>query len=388
MILHMQSPGAGKEALAGRLRAAGLDGLLLCSPENVFYTTGFPAIPGTGNPILFALRNQLPFFAYIDASGRTTLLCWIGATMGFSFDADEVRSFFNLGSALDELRDFLHATLHSGHSGAKIGVESSCPYYAITALEQSVGTQTITIADDLLLGLRLVKTEEEIARISQATAVVEQTVADLRALIQPGISRLWLIGEAKRLMIQHGAHGIGHTTIGFGASNPEIAFDETLEEHQLVTLDLGALVDGYASDNRRLFYTGALPADLLQLHASMCDIVSTIGDALLPGVTFADLYARATELYEARGLPPFFISVGHSIGLQTEEAWITFDSPETVQAGMVLNIELYSPYADGSSVGDEETFLVTPAGSVRLTSSDPAIQGLERREVGKENMHE
>ena len=74
--------------------------------------------------------------------------------------------------------------------------------------------------------------------------------------------------------------------------------------------------------------------------------------------------------------PPFFISAGHSIGLQTEEAWISPDSPYAVQAGMVLNIELYTPYRDGSNIGDEETFLVTESGVVKLTESDPAIQSI------------
>ena len=72
----------------------------------------------------------------------------------------------------------------------------------------------------------------------------------------------------------------------------------------------------------------------------------------------------------------FFISAGHSIGLQTEEAWISPDSALTVQAGMVLNIELYAPYSDGSFIGDEETFLVTEIGSIRLTQTDPAMQSV------------
>ena len=40
-------------------------GYYLSSPENVFYTTGYPCLPGSGNPIIYALRNQLPFFSFI-----------------------------------------------------------------------------------------------------------------------------------------------------------------------------------------------------------------------------------------------------------------------------------------------------------------------------------
>jgi Xaa-Pro aminopeptidase len=235
---------------------------------------------------------------------------------------------------------------------------------------------TLSVIDDMLLRLRMVKTEGEVERMRKAAGIVEQTVAELRELVKPGISRLWLIGESKRRMIEHGATGIGHTTIAFGASNPEIAFDETLEADQLVTLDLGAVVDGYVSDNRRYLYTGEVPDDLRSLHATLVDIVKQLGQALQPGTPFADLYNLASEKYGEHGLPPFFINVGHSIGLQTEEAWITFDSPYTVQPGMVLNIELYSAYKDGSNVGDEETFLVTENGPVRLTKSDPTLSSV------------
>jgi Xaa-Pro aminopeptidase len=373
MAYHIQPPGIGKAQLVEQIKERGLDGILLSSAENVYYASGLPTLPGSGNPILFALKNQLPFFVYASADGKLTLFCWIGATLGFTFEVDEVRSFFNQEIALEELGDFLKATLKPD---AKIGVESSCPFSVLTKVYEFVSPATLVTVDDLLLGLRLIKTEHEIHLMRKATAIVEAAVADLRGQIKPGVSRLWVINAAKRLMLEHGATGIGHTTIAFGTSNPEIAFDELLETGQVVTLDLGAVVDGYTSDNRRLLYAGQIPPDLQQLHQTMCDIVGQVGQALRPGIPFADLYNLAAELYAAHDLPPYFINVGHSIGLQTEEAWITFDSPYTVQAGMVLNIELYTAYQDGSHIGDEETFLVTEQGAEKLTQTSPALQSI------------
>jgi len=374
MSHHVQAPGVATTSIVEQIRARGLQGMLLCEPEHVYYTSGLPAVQGSGNPILFALNNQLPSFVYIGADGKLTLLCWIGATLGFTFDVDEVRTFFSRESAIDELRDFLQATLQRGD---RVAIEQSCPFYVYAALQNSIDPSHIVAeADDILLPLRLVKTEREIALMRQATRVVEASVADLHGQVKPGMSRLELINAAKRRMLEHGATGIGHTTIAFGTSNPEIAFDETLEAHKVVTLDLGAVVDGYASDNRRLLYTGPIPDDLRALHRTMCDIVEQVGSALQPGAAFADIYTLATQLYEARDLPPYFISAGHSIGLRTEEAEISPDSALIVQAGMVLNIELYTPYSDGSYIGDEETFLVTEHGSIRLTQSNPAIQSI------------
>lgn len=369
----LSTPGVGNARISEQVRAAGLDGMLLTSAENIYYTSGLPILPGCGNPILFALRNQLPAFVYLDAAGQVTLLTWIGATLGLAFPVDKVRSFFNQESALAELRDLLDATLKPG---ARIGVESSCPFVVLRVLQEFLPAEALVISDETLLALRLSKTARELELIRQATQIVEATTADLLSHLRPGLSRLRLINLAKRLMLEHGASGIGHTTIAFGTSNPEIAYDEILDANQLVTLDLGATVEGYASDNRRLFYSGKIPANLHTLHQTMCALVERVGQALKPGTAFADLYNLACELYAEHELPPFFLSIGHSLGLQTEEVWISPDSPYSVEAGMVLNIELYSAYQDGSNIGDEETFLVTKDGATRLTTSESTLQSV------------
>jgi Xaa-Pro aminopeptidase len=371
---HQMRPLAFRpDILTEQLRALGYAGVLLTSPESIYYTTGFPALPDSGNPILFALRNQLPAFVYLSAAGRATLVCWIGATLGFSFGVDETRSCFDLNSAVEEVRDLLREQLPEG---ARVGVESTCPAYVLNVVLERTDPANVVFADELILRQRLRKSAAELARMRRATEIVEATTAELRKHIAVGASRLKVISAAKRIMLEQGASGIDHTTIAFGAANPEIAVDETLLAGQLVTLDLGASVEGYVSDNRRLLYTGPVPDDLRALHATMCAIVARVGAAAIPGTPFADLYALAVELYGEHGLPPFFLSAGHSLGLQVEEAWITGESALTVEPGMVLNIELYSPASDGTSIGDEETYLITEASSQCLTTSDPAIRSM------------
>ncbi len=369
---HHVHPLAFQQSLvAEQLSSLGCAGLLLTAPESVYYATGFPTLPDSGNPILFALRNQVPSFAYIGADGQVTLLCWIGATLGFSFGADAVRSFFDVQSAIEELRDLLRERVPEG---ARIGVEATCPFFVLKAVLERVTTlDRVVVADEVLLRQRLIKSDAEVALMRRATEIVEATVDDLRNALAVGASRLWTIAAAKRLMLEHGATGIDHTTIAFGGSNPEIAVDETLMPGKLVTLDLGATVDGYVSDNRRLLYAGEVPPDLQALHETMCGIVATVGSALIPGTAFADIYNLAVAEFGKHDLPPFFLTAGHSLGLQVEETWITAESDRVVAPGMVLNIELYSPSSDGTSIGDEETYLITGTGPSRLTISDPAL---------------
>ena len=357
--------GLDRARLFALMKARNLEGILLSSPENVFYTTGYPCLPGSGNPIVYALRNQLPYFSFVGKDERITLLSWGGASMGIDYGADDIRFFFTTQMAVDELVALFQEKLSPGGT---VGVESTCPYYAIRLLQEQAHPAEVPIVDDLLHQLRLVKSRAEIERIARSTAIVDQTVVELAHALRLGMSRLELIQEAKYRLLKNGAHGIDHVTMAFGPANPEIALGETLEENQIVTLDLGAVYEGYVSDNRRLVYTGQVPEGLKQLHRKLCWVVAEMGRALRPGKTFAELHAYAFELYARVEVEPIFLHVGHSIGLQVDEQWILGDDPTRIEKGMVLNIELYSPSDEGVMVGDEETFVVTGGEPEKLST--------------------
>jgi Xaa-Pro aminopeptidase len=366
--------GLDRSRLSTLMKERNLDGIFLSSPENVFYTTGYPCLPSSGNPIVYALRNQLPFFTFIGKDGRITLLCWGAASMGFDYGADEVRAFFTYPMSVDELKALVQEKLSPG---CTVGVESTFPFYAVELIREHARPADIQIVDDLIHRLRLVKSRAEIDRIQRSTQIVDQTVLELAQNLRLGMSRLELIQEAKVRLMKNGAQGVDHVTLAFGSANPEVALGETLEENQIVTLDLGAVYEGYVSDNRRLAYTGPAPESLRQLHQKLCWVVAEMGKALRPGKTFAELHAHAYELYAKVGVEPLFLHVGHSIGLQVDEHWILGDDPTVVEKGMVLNIELYSGSDEGVMIGDEETFEVTDGEPEQLSRLPPEI--IERK---------
>jgi Xaa-Pro aminopeptidase len=351
--------------LAALLKEQKLDGIFLSSPENVFYATGYPCLPGSGNPIIHALRNQDPYFAFLGSDGGICLLCWGPAAMGIEYGTEDVRMSFTPQMAMDDLGALMEEKLHPG---CTVGIESSFPYYATRLLEEKAKPAKILVVDDLLLRLRLIKSPAEVDRIRKSTQIIDKTVMELAQSLRLGMGRLELTQEAKYRMIRNGAEGVDHITMAFGTANPEIALDEPLEKDQIVTLDLGAVYQGYVSDNRRLVFTGSVPEALKELHKKLCWIVAEMGKALRPGKTFAEVHAYAAELYAKMGIDPMYLHVGHSLGLQVEERWIMSDDPTPVEPGMVLNIELYSPSDEGVMIGDEETFLVTSGEPEKLSS--------------------
>ena len=357
--------GFDRTRLISLMNEHSLDGIILASPENIFYTTGYPCLPGSGNPIIHALRNQDPYFVFVGSNGQIVLLCWGPAAMGIDYGADDVRMSFTAQMASDDLAALIDEKLKPGCS---VGVESTFPYYATRMLEEHAKPANILVVDDLFNHLRLIKSPEEVELIRQSTHIIDQTVMELAQNLHLGMGRLELSREAKQRILQNGADGVDHVTVAFGTANPEVALNEPLERDQIVTLDLGAVYQGYVSDNRRLVYTGKAPDGLKQLHNKLCWVVAEMGKALVPGKTFSDIHGCAAELYAKMGIDPMYLHVGHSLGLQVEEQLISSDDQTQVLPGMVLNIELYSPSDEGVMVGDEETFLVTDAGPEQLST--------------------
>jgi len=357
--------GLNKAELLKRMGEAGLDGVLLTSPENVFYTTGYPALPSSGNPILYALRNVLPFFSYVSARGKTTLLCWGGAATGVTYGVDAVKTFPDIAGAYQELASVLSADLISS---SRLGIESSCPYAVLQVAGQIVQPQHLVTVDRAMMLTRMVKSSQEVALLEKSIQVVEQTVSELMDMVHLGIDRPSLMQAAKVGMMRRGASGISHVTLSFGASNPEVEVYEKLQSGKLVTLDLGAIVSGYYSDTRRLMFSGEIPPGMSALHQTMCAIVDEVGGALAPGKTFGEVYDLTMALYDRQGLKPFIPNIGHTIGLQVEEIWLYPENAALVlEAGIVLNLEMYAVYETGELIGDEETYVITESGVRQLT---------------------
>jgi Xaa-Pro aminopeptidase len=370
---RLEPIGLDREKLRAAMQRRGLSGMLLTSPENVFYTTGYTTLPSAGNPILHMLRNRLPFFSFVDAAGKVTLLCWAFSTVGMEFGVDEVVGFNNLAEGIDAVRAVIAGGGAGGGDG--LGIESTCPYYVL----DHIGALRPVAVDDLLDELRLIKSNAELDCLRRSIDIIEQTCGELYDVLRVGMGRNELTREAKSRLIRNGADGISHITFSFGQANPEFDLDEALDPGHLVTLDLGAIYRGYCSDNRRYAYTGKVPAGLAEHYEHMVQIVDGVGEALVPGTSYKELMDLARDLYARHAMAPLprFNHVGHNIGIETEERWLDDDPAARIKAGMMINIELYTNAPGGEQIGDEETYVIGPAGPSRVSRLPREIRSIQ-----------
>jgi Xaa-Pro aminopeptidase len=354
------------QAKCGKLiEARGLAGIVVTSNENVFYTTGLPATRGQVNPILFALSNQFPSYSVIPPDGKPTMVCWTGSTGGHEFWVEDVRSAWMRGGTTEEL---LACVKEKFKPGDKIGLESSCPHFLAETIARLVPSSQLVFVDDIFEGLRSVKSEAEVRLMKESLAIAEGTVARLQQGLDGGTSGHRLISDAKRIMFELGASGVDHTTIGIGHSNPEIPEDVQAKTGDLIVLDVGAILHGYCSDNRRLAYMGKLPEPLRAANDAMVRVVMETGRSVRKGMTFSQVCETALVKYQEYGQEPMFVSVGHTIGLQTEEIWLTSDPERWFETGMVYNVELYARTESNEFVGTEDTFYLAEDGPQMIST--------------------
>ncbi len=232
---------------------------------------------------------------------------------------------------------------------------------------------------------RLVKTRDELACIDRAQRINEAAMEEVQAACLPGVRRSELAGLFISRVHQLGVHHVlidpifqpmpRNRSDGPRTSTDHVAFptgveDPTFAEGDLVWVDTGIGVEGYASDYGRTWVAGRDPSPAEQ---DLFDRWSAVMEASLaaigPGATLAEVgrAARRVDPGAIPWLPHFYLA--HGVGLESAEMPLVgtdlgepFDEQFVLEAGMVLVLE---PVAWEDGVGGyraEEIVAVTDDG--------------------------
>jgi Xaa-Pro aminopeptidase len=146
--------------------------------------------------------------------------------------------------------------------------------------------------------------------------------------------------------------------------------DVAIEPGQLVVVDWGAQLDGYASDCTRTFATGALDPRDAEAYELVRHAQEEALAALRPGLTGREVDAVARVIIDAAGHAEHFgHGLGHGVGLEVHEGpRLSKRSDDRLAAGQVVTVEpgVYVPGAMGVRI--EDLVAVTEDGHEVLSS--------------------
>jgi Xaa-Pro aminopeptidase len=151
-----------------------------------------------------------------------------------------------------------------------------------------------------------------------------------------------------------------------------------IQPHEPIMLDYVGAVDGYHSDQTRMFSLGALSEELMKGHQACLAILEEVATSLRPGVRAGDVFARAAALAGRLGYGDRFMNtgpaqvgfVGHGVGVELDEIpYLAAGSDMTIEAGMTLAVEPKIVFPGRGIVGVEDTILVRAGDPEYLTST-------------------
>lgn len=235
------------------------------------------------------------------------------------------------------------------------------------------GTVLEPAPETLVPPLRMVKTQDEIAKIAAACKLADACLEHVIRLIQPGVAEFDIGLEIEFFFRRHKA-GIAFAPIvasGPNSARPHArAGERKLEVGDFVTLDLGATLDGYNSDITRTFVVGRASDRQSEIYELVLKAQRASIEAMVVGGNGKDVDALARQILDEKDLAQYFgHSLGHGLGRSVHDAGrLHFSADQPLEAGQVWTIEP-GVYIEGfGGVRIEDDIVVTDTGPLILTS--------------------
>lgn len=363
-----------KAILVNRLRletaldSAGLAGLFVTSPVNVFYLSRaflydqhervwarMPQVvvwPRNGSPALITSKS---------AAGQALRESWISDVRTYEWPAEPPTRL--LADLLEE----------RGLAAGKIGFESDVlptAYYA--ELQRLLPHLELVGADDLIERVRAVKTRGEIEVLQRLARLTERAIEATFRTATPGVTERALANRMIGQLYEFGADEVKMPFLAFGANaatRRRPPGDDALQTGQTIRVDFGGWLQGLPSDISRMAVAGPASDRQRAIYECVRDTQIELFERMRPGVRVGDLYSYYRHRIEAAALPFAAGILMHSIGAQVHEYPVVLSDTDdaVLEEGMVMAVEPTVTLPGEAKYTIEDCVLVTRAGAQRLS---------------------
>ena len=227
-----------------------------------------------------------------------------------------------------------------------------------------------TLIDDQ----RLIKDTHEQNLMRRAARIAAGAHRRAMQSTRPGRSEYEVEAELLYEFRRNGAQFPAYSPIVAGGANAcvlhYVANDAPLRDGDLLLIDAGCELDGYASDITRTFpVSGRFTREQREIYVVVLRALEAATAAVRPGRHMHEIDAVARRIIEKAGYGDAFMhGIGHQLGIDVHDA--TPDGP--LKAGMIITIEpgIYLPDCK-IGIRLEDDILVTPRGPRNLTAMIP-----------------
>ncbi len=319
------------DRVRARLEELGLDALLVTTPSNRRWVSGFT---GTAEVVLVSRDRALlaTDARYFEQVGTQATDCTLLRANG-------------------PMSEWVPLLLE-GLGGKQIGYEPS--HLTVAAYEewiQSVAALPesarphLAPAPHAIEALRALKEPDELDALTRAVLLGDAACEHAASVAQPGMTERALAWEIQRYAMEHGAEALSFPTIiaggAWGALPHAYPRDVPLEAGRGVVMDLGVVVDGYCSDLTRTIFLGEPDAQFRRVYDVVLTAQMMAEERIESGMTGEQAHEIAmTVIAEAGYREHFGHGLGHGVGLDIHEApRLGPRSTDVLADGQVVTVE-------------------------------------------------
>ena len=352
-----------------------LDGLLLTSPQNIRYFTGYDS--------QFWESPTRPWFVVVPSSGKPIgIVPEIGESEFKKTWLDDIKSWPSprpddegislVKSTLDDLQKIY------GQIGAEFGKEMAIrmPVRDLLKLKEIIKTNIVD-GSDAIWDMRMIKTNNEIERIKFICSIASDAYNSLPAKLAIGDTERAAVNKLKIDILNRGADNVpfmpgisgpgGVSQIVCGPS------DRILENGDILFIDTGSTFDGYFCDFDRNFAFGSVSSDVERVNEVLWQATEAGIKAAVPGATTLDVFNAMNKIIEDGGAIGNNVGrLGHGLGLQlTEPPSHRPEEKTIIKENMVLTIEPGMEYEKDKMLVHEENIVIHKDSAELITKRAP-----------------
>lgn len=337
-----------------QMQEQSIDGLLIASPINRRYVTNF-----TGSAGVALITEQeamlITDFRYTEqAKEQAQEFTVVEHTIGL--DSEIAKQIKNL-----------HIE--------QLGFEAEHTTYVTFKQYESKFFTNLVPTQGLIEQLRVIKTAEEIDTMKKAANIADAAFTHILNVIKPGIKEIDVANELEFFMRKQGATSSSFDIIvasGYRSALPHgMASEKEIMSGELVTMDFGALYNGYCSDITRTVAVGEINDELYRIYSTVLEAQNRGVARITSGMKGKEADQLTREIITEHGYGPNFgHSTGHGLGLEVHEnPRLSPNSNEVLEENMVVTVEpgIYVPNVGGCRIEDD--IIIKKSGNEVMTHS-------------------
>lgn len=333
------------------------EAVIITSDANRFYLTGYQSDTGS----LVITKNHAKFFIdfrYIEKAKKAISVCETELTVKLYSQIKEMLFKQNVKTVY----------LEANHTSVN----------ELRAYKSCLGEFDVCDSDrfDVLLNqMRAVKSKEEQESIILAQKLTDDTFNYIIDRIKVGKTEKEIMLDMEFHLRRLGSEGVSFDFIVVSGKNSSLPHgvptDKKIQKGDFVTMDFGAVVNGYHSDMTRTVAVGFATDEMKTVYNTVLSAQETALGEIRAGAVCSDIDRAARDIIENAGFKNCFgHALGHSLGIEIHEfPTLSPKCLSKLKTGNAVTVEPGIYIEDKFGVRIEDTVFVTDNGCFDITKS-------------------